>query len=150
MDYENVYVAQVAYGAKDTQTLHAFQEAESYPGTSIIIAYSPCIAQGFDLEHNLEHQQMAVKSGHWNLLRFDPRRHDEGRNPLLLDSGKPTLPFEDFAMTESRFHQLTTTHPEEADRLMALAQQDVLERHHHYEQLAGLTVDELETPEHPS
>jgi pyruvate-ferredoxin/flavodoxin oxidoreductase len=147
MDYENVYVAQVAYGARDTQTLHAFLEAESYPGTSIIIAYSPCIAHGIDLEDNLTQQQLAVNSGHWNLLRFDPRKHETGKNPLHLDSRAPSIPYADFAYTESRFKILTSTHPETAERLLHQAQQEVLERHHHYEQLASLSVDEAATPE---
>ena len=147
MDYEKVYVAQVAYGAKDTQTLHAFLEAESYPGTSIIIAYSPCIAHGVNLEDNLNQQQLAVKSGHWNMLRFDPRRAATGKNPLHLDSRAPSIPYEDFAYTESRFKMLTTTHPEVAERLLAEAQHEVLDRHHHYEQLASLSVDDVQTPE---
>jgi pyruvate-ferredoxin/flavodoxin oxidoreductase len=147
MDYENVYVAQVAYGARDTQTLHAFLEAESYPGTSIIIAYSPCIAHGVDLEFNLRQQDLAVKSGHWNLLRFDPRKHDRGKNPLHLDSKAPSIAYEDFAYTESRFKLLTSTHPELAERLLSEAQQEVLERHHHYEQLASLPVEAVDEPE---
>jgi pyruvate-ferredoxin/flavodoxin oxidoreductase len=147
MDYENVYVAQVAYGAKDTQTLHAFIEAESYPGTSIIIAYSPCIAHGIDLKHNLRQQQLAVKSGHWNLLRFDPRNMEAEKNPLHLDSKAPSIPFEEFAYEESRFKILTSTHPESAEKLLEEAQQEVLNRHQHYEQLATLPVESIDAPE---
>ncbi len=147
MDYENVYVAQIAYGAKDTQTLHAFLEAESFPGTSIIIAYSPCIAHGVDLEHNLRQQELAVKSGHWNLLRFDPRKIKAGKNPLRLDSKAPSIPYEAFAYTESRFQMLTHTHPEVAQELLSAAGHDVVERHHHYEQLAALSVEPIDERE---
>ncbi len=142
MDYENVYVAQVAYGARDTQTLHAFLEAESWPGTSIIIAYSPCIAHGIDLEHNHRQQDLAVRSGHWNLLRYDPRRLARGQNPLRLDSRAPSIPYEEFAGRENRFSLLANTHPDNARALMQAAQQEVRERYHHYEQLAGLSVDD--------
>ncbi|MGR8940123.1 MAG: pyruvate:ferredoxin (flavodoxin) oxidoreductase [Gammaproteobacteria bacterium] len=136
IDYEQVYVAQVAYGAKDTQTLRAFLEAESYPGTSLIIAYSPCIAHGVDLSNNLRQQDMAVRSGHWPLLRYDPRRMRDGSNPLQLDSQKPSMPFRDYALTEARFSLLSRTHPEDSERLLRLAQQDVNARYRHYRELA--------------
>lgn len=136
IDYEQVYVAQVAYGAKDTQTLRAFLEAESYPGTSLIIAYSPCIAHGVDLSNNLRQQDMAVRSGHWPLLRYDPRRMREGRNPLQLDSQKPSMPFRDYALTEARFSLLSRTHPEESERFLQQSQQDVNARYRHYRELA--------------
>lgn len=132
MDYEQVYVAQVAFGAKDIQTLHAFLEAESYPGTSLIIAYSPCIAHGVDLSNNLRQQDLAVRSGHWPLLRFDPRRAAQGQNPLLLDSQKPSIPYRDFAMTEARFSVLGRTHAEHSERLMQQSQRDVNNRYRHY------------------
>lgn len=138
MSYENVYVAQVAYGAKDVQTLHAFIEAESYPGPSLIIAYAPCIAHGIDLEDNHQQQQLAVNSGHWPLLRFDPRRAETGKNPLKLDSKAPTIPYGEFARSEARFNMLWRSHPREAEQLMVEAQQDVNERHHRYQQLAEL------------
>jgi len=136
MDYELVYVAQVAYGAKDTQTLRAFLEAESYPGTSLIIAYSPCIAHGVDLSNNLRQQDMAVRSGHWPLLRYDPRLAREGNNPLQLDSQKPSMPFRDYAMTEARFSMLSRTHPDDSERFMRQSQQDVEARYQHYRELA--------------
>jgi pyruvate-ferredoxin/flavodoxin oxidoreductase len=132
MDYEQVYVAQVAFGAKDIQTLHAFLEAESYPGTSLIIAYSPCIAHGVDLSNNLRQQDLAVRSGHWPLLRFDPRRAAQGQNPLTLDSQKPSIPYRDFAMTEARFSILSRTHAEQSERLMHQAQRDANDRYRHY------------------
>ncbi len=141
MAYENVYVAHVAFGAKDVQTLRAFREAESYPGPSLIIAYSPCIAHGIDLHRNLSQQELAVASGHWPLFRYDPRRADAGKNPLLLDSKKPSIPYRDFALSEMRFGILERTDKAAADELLARAQKDVDERYHHYEQLAALEVD---------
>jgi pyruvate-ferredoxin/flavodoxin oxidoreductase len=138
MSYENVYVAHVAYSAKDTQTLHAFLEAEAYEGPSLIIAYSPCIAHGIELEDNHQQQELAVKSGHWPLLRFDPRRADKGRNPLHLDSKPPSVPYRDFAASEGRFNMLWRSHPQEAEELLAAAQQEVSERYHRYQQLADL------------
>ena len=138
MAYEHVYVAHVAFGAKDVQTLRAFREAESYHGPSLIIAYSPCIAHGVDLHRNLEQQNLAVASGHWPLFRYDPRRAAEGKNPLQLDSKKPSIPFKEFAETEMRFALLARTHPDIAEELFDKAQQEVDERYHHYEQLAAL------------
>ena len=132
MDYEQVYVAQVAFGAKDIQTLHAFLEAESYPGTSLIIAYSPCIAHGVDMSNDLRQQDLAVRSGHWPLLRFDPRRAAQGQNPLVLDSQKPSIPYRDFAMTEARFSILSRTHAERSEQLLQQAQRDVNDRYRHY------------------
>ncbi|EIC31012.1 pyruvate:ferredoxin (flavodoxin) oxidoreductase [Methylomicrobium album] len=136
IDYEQVYVAQVAYGAKDTQTLRAFLEAESYPGTALIIAYSPCIAHGVDLSNNLRQQDMAVRSGHWPLLRYDPRRAQEGSNPLQLDSQKPSMAFRDYALTEARFSLLSRTHPDASERFLQQSQQDVNARYRHYRELA--------------
>ncbi|MBA4503181.1 pyruvate:ferredoxin (flavodoxin) oxidoreductase [Marinobacterium sp. 3-1745] len=139
MDYEHVYVAHVAYAAKDMQTLNAFREAESWDGPSLIIAYSPCIAHGFDLADNHEHQRLAVASGHWPLLRYDPRRAEQGQNPLKLDSKPPSVPYEAFARTEARFSMLKRSNPDAADAFLAQAQRDVNARYHRYEQLAGLS-----------
>ena len=136
MDYEQVYVAQVAFGAKDTQTLRAFLEAESYEGPSLIIAYSPCIAHGVDLSNNLRQQGLAMRSGHWPLLRYDPRRARPGKTPLHLDSSEPSIPYRDFAATETRFSVLWRTHPEAAEQLMREAQADVEARYRHYQELA--------------
>jgi pyruvate-ferredoxin/flavodoxin oxidoreductase len=138
MDYEKVYVAQVAFGAKDTQTLKAFLEAESYPGTSLIIAYSPCIAHGVDLSNNLRQQSLAMRSGHWPLFRYDPRRAAKGENPLHLDSPEPSIPYNDYALTETRFSVLRRTHPDTAEQLMRDAQADVRARYHHLRQMADL------------
>ncbi|MGD8525898.1 MAG: pyruvate:ferredoxin (flavodoxin) oxidoreductase [Thioalkalispiraceae bacterium] len=138
MDYGNVYVAHVAYGAKDIQTLRAFLEAEAHPGPSIIIAYSPCIAHGVDLSNNHRQQDLAVKSGHWPLFRYDPGRIEKGQNPLHLDSAEPSIPYRDFIQTETRFSMLWHTHPEDAERFLQQAQEDVSHRYHYYQQLAGL------------
>jgi pyruvate-ferredoxin/flavodoxin oxidoreductase len=138
MDYENVYVAHVAYGAKDTQTLNAFLEAESYPGTSLIIAYSPCIAHGVDMSRNHIQQNLAVDSGHWPLFRFDPRRGDKGQNPLKLDSKPPSVPYRDFVQSETRFGMLWYSNPGRAETLLAEAEQEVAARFHRYQQLAAM------------
>lgn len=144
MAYVNVYVAQVAFGAKDVQTIRAFLEAESFPGPSLIIAYSPCIAHGVDLSHNLRQQDLAVESGHWPLFRYDPRKAAAGENPLHLDSKPPSIPYRDFIATETRFSVLAKTHPEDAERFLRLAQKHVATRFSLYEQLAHLAVAKQE------
>ncbi|MCE1181410.1 MAG: pyruvate:ferredoxin (flavodoxin) oxidoreductase [Rhodocyclales bacterium] len=142
MDYENVYVAQVAYGAKDVHTLKAFLEAESYPGVSVIIAYSPCIAHGIDLSHNHAQQDLAVKSGHWPLLRYDPRLRAQGRNPLLVDSAAPSVPFSEFARNEARFNVLERLHPENSARFIAQAGEQARLRHQEYVELSEMALPE--------
>jgi len=141
MAYENVYVAHVAFGAKDMQTLKTFIEAESYPGPSLIIAYSPCIAHGIDLKDNLMHQELAVNSGHWPLFRFDPRRLASGKNPLQLDSKEPSIPYSQFADSEIRFSMLRRSHPEEAEHYVKKAAEQVRARYHHYKQLAEIDYE---------
>jgi pyruvate-ferredoxin/flavodoxin oxidoreductase len=133
MAYGHVYVAQIAFGAKDNQTVRAFTEAESYPGTSLIIAYSHYMADGLD------HQQMAVDTGLWPLFRFDPRRTAMGENPLKLDSKAPKIAFEQFAYSEARFRMLQKTNPERAKKLMVDAQRAVTARFDVYQQLASLS-----------
>jgi pyruvate-ferredoxin/flavodoxin oxidoreductase len=142
MTYGNIYVAQVAMGANDTQSVRAFVEAEAYPGPSLIIAYSHCIAHGYNLRLGFEHQKLAVDSGAWVLYRYDPRRTDEGINPLQLDSRAPKIPLQDYVYTETRFRMLTQSDPDEAERLLALAQDDAKKRWRHYEQLASLDYSE--------
>ena len=142
MDYENVYVAQVAYGAKDVHTLKTFLEAESYPGVSIIIAYSPCIAHGVDLSNNLRQQDLAVKSGHWPLLRYDPRLREQGRNPLSVDSAAPSIPFSDFAGNEARFTILERLRPDASVKFMAQAGKDARLRHQEYVELSEMRLPE--------
>jgi len=142
MAYGNVYVAQVAFGAKDVQTLRAFLEAESYDGPSLLIAYSPCIAHGVDMSNNLRQQDLAVNSGHWPLFRYDPRRAQRGENPLHMDSREPSVPYRDFAATEARFSMLSHTHPDDAERYLHEAQRIISSRYRWYAQLAQLAVDE--------
>ena len=138
MDYENVFVAKVAYGAKDVHTLKAFLDAERYPGVSIIIAYSPCIAHGVDMSFNLHQQDLAVKSGHWPLLRYDPRLRAQGRNPLSVDSAAPSVPYRDFARNEARFTVLERQNPEASERFLDEAERHARHRHHEYVELAAL------------
>ncbi|UCH63145.1 MAG: pyruvate:ferredoxin (flavodoxin) oxidoreductase [Fidelibacterota bacterium] len=142
MTYGNVYVANVAMGAKDVQTLRATIEAESFPGPSLIIAYSHCIAHGIDMAKGLEQQALAVDSGYWPLYRYDPRRADEGKNPLILDSKPPKIPFEEFAYRETRFKMLTKSNPERAKQLLAQAQAGIEQRWRFYENLAQQKIGE--------
>jgi pyruvate-ferredoxin/flavodoxin oxidoreductase len=138
MAYGSVYVAHVALGAKDQQTVRAFQEAEAYPGPSLIIAYSHCIAHGYDLCDGLEHQKLAVESGVWPLYRFDPRRAEAGEPPLKLDSGPPKTPLADYTSLETRFTVVETQDPDRYARLMEEAQREVRERYSLYERLAAI------------
>jgi pyruvate-ferredoxin/flavodoxin oxidoreductase len=141
MAYGNVYVGQVAFGAKDVHTLRIFLEAESYDGPSLIICYSPCIAHGVDLSNNIRQQELAVDSGHWPLFRYDPRRSEKGENPLKMDSKEPSIPYRDFASTETRFSVLERTHPEASERFLREAQQHIKSRYDLYEQLAQLALE---------
>ncbi|AOS83120.1 pyruvate:ferredoxin (flavodoxin) oxidoreductase [Chlorobaculum limnaeum] len=141
MTYGSAYVASVAMGARDEQTLRAFIEAEAYDGPSIIIAYSHCIAHGFDLSSGLEHQKAAVDSGHWLLYRYNPERLKEGLNPLQLDSKKPKMPVEQFLNMENRFRMLKKTHPALAKQYFEAIQKEVDARWAHYEHLANRSVE---------
>jgi pyruvate-ferredoxin/flavodoxin oxidoreductase len=146
VDYGNVYVATVAMGANPLQTLKAFREAESYHGTSLIIAYSTCIAHGIDMSTSMSHQKEAITSGYWPLYRYDPRLAHDGAKPFHLDSRKPTTSFKEFALKEGRYAMLARANPGQAERLLDLAQKDINERWHFYEQMAGIerTVSPLE------
>jgi pyruvate-ferredoxin/flavodoxin oxidoreductase len=146
MAYENVYVAQIAFGAKDVQTVRAFLEAESYDGPSLLIAYSPCIAHGVDMSNNLRQQDMAVNSGHWPLFRYDPRKVDAGENPLHMDSKAPSIPYRDYLASETRFSVLNRTHPDDAERFLKLAQKHVESKYSLYEQLAHLAWQKADKP----
>ena len=141
MTYGYVYVAQVAMGANDRQTLRAFREAESYNGPSLIIAYSTCIAHGMNMGLGMDQEKRAVDSGHWILYRYDPRRREQGENPLQLDSGEPTVPLRDYYYQENRYRMLAQSDPEHAERLLAEAQKVVLERWLKYSHLARMDVD---------
>jgi pyruvate-ferredoxin/flavodoxin oxidoreductase len=134
MAYGNVYVAHVAVGASDRQTVKALLEAEAWPGPSLVIAYATCIAHGFDMTGSMAHMREAVQSGHWPLYRY----HPDAEQPFHLDSKAPTTPLREFAATEARFAILARTAPEEFERLMALAEEDTRERWSWYEQLAGV------------
>ena len=140
-DYGHVYVATVAYGAKDVHTLKAFHEAESHDGPSLIVAYSPCIAHGVDMLYNQRQQEMAVKTGHWPLFRFDPRLADSGTNPFKLDSAPPSQPIKAFMDSETRFAMLARSHPEAAERLAAAAQDEADRRYKAYQALAAAHAD---------
>lgn len=140
-DYGHVYVATVAYGAKDVHTLKAFHEAESHDGPSLIVAYSPCIAHGVDMLYNQRQQEMAVKTGHWPLFRFDPRLADSGANPFKLDSAPPSQPIKAFMDSETRFAMLARSHPEAAERLAAAAQDEADRRYKAYQALAAAHAD---------
>jgi len=136
--YGNVYVAQVAMGANMTQVVKAFTEAEAFPGTSLIIAFSPCTAHGIDMSTQMQHQKAAAESGHWPLYRYDPTSGAAGQAALHLDSRKPTLSFKEFAATEARFAMLARSNPEHAAELMRQAQQDIDDRWHLYEQMVTI------------
>ena len=142
MDMDNVYVARVAFGSNDGQALKALREAEAYPGPAIVIAYSHCIAHGYDMSQGLEHQKLAVESGYWPLLRFDPSRTGRGEPALRLDSRPPTgtEAFEKLAAAEDRFRMLATAKPEEARRLRALAAEDITRAWQALEELARETA----------
>ncbi len=139
MSYGTVYVASLAMGAKDEHTLRALLEAESYPGPSLIIAYSHCIAHGIDLDRGVgaRHQKLAVDSGQWLLYRYDPRRADAGENPLQLDSPPARLKVSEYLLAENRFKMLTKTRPEDARRLIEAAQYDAETRWQLYTYLAA-------------
>jgi pyruvate-ferredoxin/flavodoxin oxidoreductase len=124
MGYQSAYVASVALGAKDGQTLSALIEAGSYPGPSLVIAYSHCIAHGFNLSRGMDQQKLAVDTGFWPLYRFDPRRDRAGEAALRLDSGIPKLKVSEFLLNEARFRMLQSSDPAEAEALMAAAQED--------------------------
>ena len=137
ISYGNIYVARVAFGAKDAQTVRAFQEAEAYDGPSLIIAYSHCIAHGYDMKFGLEQQAAAVNSGHWPLYRFNPDLARAGQNPFNLDSREPKQSLESYIYREGRYRILQQSNPQAAERLLELAKQDVVDRWDHIHQLAG-------------
>lgn len=136
--YGTVYVAQVALGADNAQTVKALAEAEAWRGPSLIIAYSTCIAHGIDMSTSMSHQADAVKSGFWPLYRYDPRDILDGRHPLRLDSRAPTIPVKEFQAREARFAMLARSRPDEHAELQRLAQADAEERWRFYQQLAGV------------
>jgi pyruvate-ferredoxin/flavodoxin oxidoreductase len=138
MAYGNVYVAQISLGASQNQTVKAFVEAEAYPGPSIIIAYSHCIAHGIEMSGGLGNEEAAVKSGHWPLYRFNPALIEQGKNPLQLDCKEPSITFKEFAYAENRYRTLVARDKERAAELLRLGQQDCDRRWEIYRQLAAM------------
>jgi len=131
----NVYVARIALGANSQQTLEAFREAEAYPGTSLLIAFSPCIAHGYDREDILKQEQLAVRSGYWPLIRYNPALRNGNRNPFILDSIRPDIPFEDYAYNETRFSSIARTNPKQAKHLAQMVQQMINQKLGIYEEM---------------
>jgi pyruvate-ferredoxin/flavodoxin oxidoreductase len=138
MAYGSVYVAQIAIGASQNQTVKAIVEAERYNGPSIIIAYSHCIAHGIDMSHGLDEHKKAVDSGHWILYRFNPELIAQGKNPLQLDSKPPSISYADYAYGEVRFRTLKASMPERSDKLIRMAQEDAVRRYNLYKQMAAM------------
>ena len=154
MAYGTAYVAQVALGASDAQTVKALLEADAWPGPSLVIAYCTCTAHGMDMSRAMEHMKAAVKSGYWPLYRFRPTAAAEGQ-PFKLDSRAPSIPVREFAESEARFAILGRTHPERYEQLLDLMQADIDERWRYYEQLAAMERTDASAPadvssgEHP-
>jgi pyruvate-ferredoxin/flavodoxin oxidoreductase len=140
MAYGHVYVARVAFGAKDQQTVKAFVEADAYPGPSLIIAYSHCIAHGFELSQGCNQQKLAVECGAWPLYRYDPKRIPAGEPPLTLDSAAPKGSLREYMLNENRFRMVEKMDPKRFATLMEFAERDARRRTETYEQLAKLVV----------
>jgi len=136
MTYGHVYVAQVALGAKDAQTLRALQEAEAYPGPSLVIAYSPCIAHGFEMACALEHEKTAVATGYWPLYRFDPRRAEAGQPPLVLDSPTPSGDVAQFMAGETRFRVTDARDHERYQELVSHVRDEIANRFERYREFS--------------
>jgi pyruvate-ferredoxin/flavodoxin oxidoreductase len=146
ISYGNVYVAQVAMGSNPQQTLLAMREAEEYPGPSLILAYSHCIAHGYDLKDGLKQQKLATLSGYWPLIRYNPALRTVGKKPFVLDSPRPTVPLEEYAYNEMRYKVLLKTNPEEAKVLMRGAQELVERRWQTYEHMASQEPARFQPP----
>jgi pyruvate-ferredoxin/flavodoxin oxidoreductase len=144
MSYGNVYVAQIAMGSSDVQTVRAIIEAEAYNGPSLIIAYSHCIAHGINMQKGLDQQDLAVKSGYWPLYRYNPELAEQGENPFKLESKPPSISVKEYAYNETRYKMLTKINPDQAQNLIKLAQKDVDEKWHTYEQMAKMSVKNQE------
>jgi pyruvate-ferredoxin/flavodoxin oxidoreductase len=140
MSYGHVYVASVAFGAKDAQTVRAFSEADAHPGPSLIIAYSHCIAHGYDLKYGARQQRLAVDSGVWPLYRFDPARAERGEPPLVLDAGSPKVKVDQYMRNEARFRVVERLDPGRFRQLSKAAASHAARRVNVYEQLSHLVV----------
>jgi pyruvate-ferredoxin/flavodoxin oxidoreductase len=142
VNYGNVYVARVAMGGSDTQTVKAFEEAEAYRGPSLILAFSHCVAHGYDLMYGMDQQKLAVQTGYWPLFRYNPELVEQGKNPLQLDSRPPSLPLRKYMLNETRFNILNHANAEAAQQLLEQAEGDVRNRWQLYEKLASLPAGE--------
>jgi pyruvate-ferredoxin/flavodoxin oxidoreductase len=140
IDYGSVYVARIAMGANDAQTLRALQEAESFDGPSLVIAYSHCIAHGINMAKGMEQQKLAVESGYWPLYRYDPRLREEGKNPFQLDSKAPKVRFRDYALNETRYRMLMQSDPQTSEALLTEAEVLIARRWKELEYLAAEPV----------
>jgi pyruvate-ferredoxin/flavodoxin oxidoreductase len=134
-------VAHIAMGSNDGQTMKAFLEADAYNGPSLIIAYSHCIAHGYDLVHGIDQQKLAVNSGHWPLFRYNPTLAKEGKNPFVLDSKAPSIPLEQYIYNETRYTMLVNSNPEEAKKLLVAAQENVNDRWKLYQHMAAMSFE---------
>ena len=141
MSYGTAYVAQIAMGANDVHTIRVLREAEAYPGPSLIIAYSHCISHGYSMTHGLDQQKLAVKSGHWPLFRYNPERAIKGKAPFKLDSKKPSIELEDYMYNENRYKMLTINAPEQAEKLLSEAKNDLRKRWGLYKHLSTIGVE---------
>ncbi len=141
MTYGNVYVARVAMGGNDTQTIRALREADAWQGPSLVLAYSHCIAHGYDLSKGFSQQKAAVQSGYWPLLRYNPALAESGKNPLTLDSREPSIPLREFAYNEARYNMLAHSAPELAGELLSEAQSDIYRRWEYYRDLAAAPAE---------
>ena len=141
MNYGRAYVAHIAMGGNDGQTMKAFAEAEAHNGPSLIIAYSHCIAHGYDMVHGIDQQKNAVQSGHWPLFRYNPALAKEGKNPFQLDSRAPSIPLEKYIYNETRYTMLVNSDPEEAKKLLHEAQDNVNERWKLYQHMAAMSFE---------
>jgi pyruvate-ferredoxin/flavodoxin oxidoreductase len=149
ISYGSVYVARVAMGGSDTHTVKAFREAEAYPGPSLIIAYSHCIAHGYDMAFGLNQQKSAVLSGYWPLMRYNPALREQGKNPFQLDSKAPSIPLKQFVYEEARYSMLARSHPSQARELLRLAQDDVDRQWRVYESRAAMPGEGQPAPDLP-
>ena len=134
----------MAMGANDMQAVKAFREAEAWDGPSVIIAYSHCIAHGYDMKHGLDQQKLAVQSGYWPLFRYDPALARAGRNPFQLDSRAPAIALDQYIYKETRYTMLVNSDPAAAANLLGQAQQDVHDRWRMYEYMAAMPVSPVE------
>jgi len=150
INYGNVYVARVAMGGGDTHTIQAFLEAEAHDGPSLIIAYSHCIAHGYDMALGLKQQKSAVLSGYWPLLRYNPALSEQGKNPFQLDSKPPSIPLKDYIYEETRYSTLERSNPEAARELLQGAQEDIERQWHLYQNRASIPGPEPKLPPEPT